>query len=40
MCFVDLAKAFDTVPRDRLFKVLVEDIGFDHNIIDTLIAIY
>ena len=38
-CFVDFSKAFDTVPRDRLWTRL-ENIGIRGNILDTIKSMY
>ena len=40
MCFVDLAKAFDSVPRARLFVVLREHYGIDVSLIETIRQMY
>jgi hypothetical protein len=38
-CFVDLKKAFDTVPRDLLWQVL-EGLGISGRILECLCSMY
>ena len=36
MCLVDLEKAFDTVPHQRLLHVLASDYGIDASMLETI----
>ena len=39
MCFVDLEKVFDTVPRSRMLEVLLE-YGIDKHLVEVIRRLY
>ena len=39
ICFVDLEKAFDTVPRSRMLEVLLE-YGIDKHLVEVIRRLY
>ena len=40
LCFVDMEKAFDTVPRQRLMQVLLNHYGVNSTMVETIKRMY
>ena len=40
ICYVDLEKAFDSVPRQALFHVLAQHYGLSHDIVEVVRRMY
>ena len=40
MCFVDLRKAYDTVPRLQLLETFRHELGIDPSIVSALAKLY
>lgn len=38
--FVDLSKAYDSISRERLWSVLVDEIGLDRELVKALKLMY